>query len=243
MHLKRHTIKFPVIISFLLVLFSCSPRISTNISKSYAPLDYTKEVVVIQRNQPEPENAELIGEVKIGDTGFSTKCTYDVVIDKALLEARKAGGNALKIIEHKYPSFESTCHRIKAKILRLENTEPYKEKEEENELLDVDYAILKVYRFRGTGSLVGYNLYLGDSLLCRVKNNFKKTIHINKEGLNVLWAKTESKREVPIDLVKGKTYYLRCGISMGVMVGHPVLEFVDYRLGKAEFETFNAKHQ
>jgi len=233
-----------LIISTMILLSSCNPKISTSISRSYPPLDYKQEVVVIGLDQSEPDNSEILGQLKIGDTGFSTKCGYDIVIDKAKLEARKAGGNAIKIIEHTPPSaMGSTCHRITAKILKVENIENYTPKVEEEVLLDVDYAILNVYRYSGAGALVSYDLYLGDSVICRVKNNFKTTIHIKKDGLNSLWARTEAKSEVPIDVKMGKTYYLRCGITMGAFVGHPKLELIDSKTGKSEFESFKAKNQ
>ncbi len=233
-----------LIISALILLSSCSPKISTIINRSYAPLDYKDEVILIGLSESEPNNSEVLGQVKISDSGFSTNCGYDIVIDKAKLEARKAGGNAIKIIEHNQPSaMGSSCHRITAKILKIENIENYKSKGEEEVLLDVDYAILNVYRYRGTGSLVSYDLHLGDSVICRVKNKFKTTIHIKKDGLNSLWAKTEAKSEVPIDVKMGKTYYLRCGINMGVFVGHPKIELIDPKTGKSEFESFKAKNR
>ncbi len=93
-----------------LILSSCAPKISTTISKNYAPLDYQEDVRVFGIDDAYPVNSEELGTVKIGDTGFSTNCGWDVVIEKAKLEARKAGGNALKIVEHIPPSaFGSQC--------------------------------------------------------------------------------------------------------------------------------------
>ncbi|MCK4661442.1 MAG: hypothetical protein KAT68_01145 [Bacteroidales bacterium] len=233
-----------LILIILIAFSSCNPKISTSISKSYPPLDYKQEVVVIGLNQQVPENSEVLGQVKISDTGFSTNCGYDIVTDKAKLEARKAGGNAIKIIEHKPPTaMGSSCHRITAIILKVENIENLVIKEDEEVLLDIDYAILNVYRYSGAGALVSYDLYLGDSVICRVKNNFKTTIHVKKDGLNTLWAKTEAKSEVPIDIKIGKEYYLRCSITIGVFVGHPKLELVNRKTGKAEFESYKAKNQ
>ena len=137
----------------------------------------------------------------------------------------------------------STCHRIMANILRVENAEAYTPKVEEEVILDVDYAILNVYRFGGAGSLVSYDLHLGDSVICRVSNNYKTTIRVKKDGLNSLWARTESKAEVPINVKMGKVYYLRCGLTMGVFVGHPKLDLIDRNTGKSEFESFQAKHK
>lgn len=113
-----------LIIVILLLLSSCNPQITTHISTTYPPLNYKQKVIVIELDQLEPDNAEVLGQIKIGDTGFTTNCSYSIVIDKAKLEARKAGGNAIKITEHRLPTvLGSTCHRIKATILIIENTE------------------------------------------------------------------------------------------------------------------------
>ncbi len=233
-----------VLLVAVIVISACSPKVSTNLSKSYTLLDYEQEVKVFALDEVTPDNSEVIGQVKIGDSGFTTNCSYEVVIDKAKLEARKAGGNAIKIIDHKTPSvLGSSCHRIIADILKVDGIENYATEDKSEELLDIDYAILNVYRFSGVGPLVGYDLYLGDSVICRVKNNYKTTIHIDKDGLNTLWAKTESKSEVPIDVQPGKTYYLRCSLKMGAFVGRPKLELIDAKTGRAEFESFKAKNQ
>jgi len=105
----------------LLLLAACSPRVNTSISKTYPPLDYKEEVKVFSLVDKYPENAIEIGTVKVGDSGFSVKCGYDLALDNIKLQARKAGGNAVKITEHKPPDFLSSCHRITAKILRIEN--------------------------------------------------------------------------------------------------------------------------
>lgn len=103
----------------ILILNACSASISTSISKQYPPLDYREEVVVIGLKDPMPANAEEIGTVKIGDSGFSTDCGWDVAIEKASNEARKKGANAIKIIKHTPPNLGSTCHRITALLLRI----------------------------------------------------------------------------------------------------------------------------
>ena len=238
--------KLSILMALLSLIFfnSCNPKISTSISKSYAPLDYRQEIVVIGLNQAEPDNSELLGTVKIGDTGFSTNCDYSTAIDKAKLEARKVGGNAIKIIEHKPPTaMGSSCHRIKARILMLKDAEQFLPDKEEEILLDVDYAILNIYRYGGPGALISFDLYLGDSVICRVQNNYKTTLYIKKDGLSTLWARTEAKSEIPIDIKIGKTYYLLCGITMGAFVGRPKLELIDNRIGKIELESFNAKNK
>ena len=228
----------------IIFLYSCNPKVSTKLTRSLPPLDFRQDVLVFGLDQAEPENAETLGTVKVGDAGFTTMCTYEIVIDKAKLEARKVGGNAIKIIKHSPPSgFGSSCHSITAKILKVEDFENYISDEKETVIPDIDFAILNVYRYGGSGAMVNYDLYLGDSVICRVKNNFKTTLHITKDGLNSLWAKTEAKSEVPIDVKMGHTYYLRCGIKIGALVGRPDLELVNNKTGKLEFESFKAKNQ
>lgn len=102
-----------------LLLSGCSPKISTVLTKEYPTLSYTEKVTVLGLEENQPENSEILGEVKVRDTGFSTKCNYEVALDKAKLEARNIGGNAIKITRHKKPDLWSTCHRLDALILRI----------------------------------------------------------------------------------------------------------------------------
>jgi len=173
-------------IGCLLILNSCAPKISTKISKSYPPLDYREEVKVIGLQDPVPQSAEEIGTVKIGDAGMSTNCGWEVVIDKAKLEARKAGGNAIKITKHSSPNpMGSSCHRITATIYKVEKFDSIPiAANEDSTLINADFALLHVYRYSSYGALISYNLHLGDAVICRVRGGkWKKTIKIRKDGL------------------------------------------------------------
>ena len=223
----------------VLLLVGCSPKITTSINNNLSPLPYQQPILVLPSNEEIPEDAIFIGSIKIGDSGFTTKCSYLEVIELAKLEARKAGGNIVKITEHKPPSMGSTCHRISASILKSSDENILMaDMQAPTEVLekDADYALLHVYRNSGVGPLVSYDLHLGDSVICRVKNNFRQSIKIKKEGYYSLWARTESKVEVPIHLETGKVYYLRCGVKLGMLVGRPSLQLIDTPIGKAEFD-------
>jgi hypothetical protein len=116
--MRKHLIYF---LGFIFILSSCGPKISTSISKNYTPTDYREDIRIYGLQDVIPEKSEELGIVKIGDTGFSTKCGWDIAIESAKIEARKTGGNAIKIIEHKPPTvMGSSCHRITAKILKVE---------------------------------------------------------------------------------------------------------------------------
>ena len=230
---------------FFILLSACSPKVVTNLQKNYQSLSYDQEVIVLSENEQAPDQAELLGSIKVGDNGLSTNCGFEQVLELATLEARKAGGNVLKITEHKLPSvMGSSCHQIKADILRVADPSVIQKKADvEEEVVDpnADYATIYVYRFSGVGPIVSYDLYLGDDIICRVKNKWKQSVQVKSLGYNSVWAKTESKTEIPVNLKAGHEYYIRCGLKMGIMVGRPSLELIDNKTGKMEFESLKTK--
>ena len=103
---------------------------------------------------------------------------------------------------------------------------------------DGDYAILHIYRpGRAAGAIIGYNVHLGEEQICRVTNNSKTTIQVRSFGQNTLWARTESRAEVQLNIEPGREYYIRCGVRFGVAVGRPSLELVDGKVGKTEISS------
>jgi hypothetical protein len=227
-----------------LLLAACSPSITRTISKSYAPLDYREEVLVLDLQTPVPAGADAMGSIKFGDTGFSTNCDWETVIEAAKAEARKVGGNAIKITKHRPPNFwGSSCHRITVTVLRIEDAAEIAAaaKAGDEAVADWDYALVHIYRPGGAGALVGYDVYLGNEVICRAKNKWKTTIQVRTFGRNTVWASTESKTELPVNFEPGREYYIRCGMKMGVMVGRPALTLVDRNTGKAEFEAIKTK--
>jgi len=107
----------------ILLFTSCSPQLTSVMLKTYPSLQYQEEVRIFEVNEPAPSNAEKLGTVRVGDSGFSVNCNYSTVLDMTIIEARKVGGNAVKITQHKLPDFLSTCHRITADVLRIESNE------------------------------------------------------------------------------------------------------------------------
>lgn len=224
-----------------ILLSSCAPKVKTVINESYPPLNFRDEVVVLSIADPIPSGATELGTIKISDTGFSTNCKWDIVIDKAKMEARQFGGNVVKIIDHIPPGLRSTCDQITALVLYvedIENIDALLAKASQTEIdTTIDYAILYVYRPTGIGPLVFYKLHLGESVICNVKAMCKEKIHIYKDGMNTLWAKTESRVEIPINIEIGRSYYVRCGVEMGLLVGRPSLKLVDNSIGKTEYNS------
>ncbi len=233
---------------FLSVCVSCSPKVMTSVSSSREPLQPDAPIAVIGLSGTVPDEAETLGTVKIGDTGFTTNCSYDAVIVRVKEAARAAGGNAVKITRHRLPSaMGSTCHRIEADILYLPaeflaGQESAYLPRPDSALLAEGCAMIHFYRFSGSGFLVGYDIHVGDETIARIGNNSKETLKIRALGETTFWARTEARAEVTIPVEAGYHYYIRCGVGMGVMVGRPDLEWVEPRIGQREYESIRERN-
>lgn len=117
----KSTCLFPLV---AILLASCSPKVVTNLVKTYPNSVPTDSVWVIELGDPVPNSAETIGRVSVVDRGASTKCRYDEVVHLAQEAIGKAGGNALAITDHREPSlWGSSCHQISGLMLRLSDRE------------------------------------------------------------------------------------------------------------------------
>lgn len=240
-----------LILFSLITLHSCSPKIRTNLStNTYKPLESESEIVVVEQNGKVPENSKFIGDLKIGDSGFSTDCGYSKVMDEAKIAARKSGANLIHLTEVKKPNFGSTCYRIKAKLYRnlsadiiTEISEKRKLKNKSRLPSEADYAVVYFYRPKNfSGSLIGYKVRMNnETVIGRVRNGEKFEHKITEFGKYEFWAKTESKASVIINVEKGEEYFVRCGINIGIAVGKPEMYVVDNELGISEYESIKEK--
>tara|TARA_R110002049_G_scaffold131554_7_gene290345 strand:- start:7545 stop:8312 length:768 start_codon:yes stop_codon:yes gene_type:complete len=239
-----------VIIIFLfttIVLQSCSPKIRTNLStETHKPLDSETEILILNFNENIPDNSTYIGELKIGDSGFSTDCGYNTVINEAKETAKKSGANIVYLTEIKNPTFESTCYRIKANLYRNFNSEVLSKISENKKLknksrltLDADYAVIYFYRPKiFTGSAIGIKVRMDDkTVIGKVRNGEKFEYKITDYGKHEFWGNTESRKSIIIDIQKGQEYFVRCGINMGITVGIPEMYLVENELGISEYES------
>ena len=113
-------------LSYLLIAItvaSCSPRITSNITKTYSPIGTTDDVVVLEGIKSIPKQWDKLGNIKIDDTGFTktSNGTYDKVVGLAKEETWMAGGNIMVITEHYVPDHISTIHRINSLAFRADS--------------------------------------------------------------------------------------------------------------------------
>ena len=228
-----------------LLIAACSPKVTSSLTSSYPPLDPSEEVYVVELNAPEPENAEFLGSFKIGDSGFTSNKngSYEAVIELARQQARLAGGNVVRIRRHQKPDMKSTIHRITADILRVQDPEALVL--EESQVINSDhpdYAIVYFYRDgSAAGAFVNYTVNIGEEKVYRCKPGTKAEVKIFEEGTVEIWARTEARVTVPLQVKLGGEYYVRCSVDMGAFVGRPNLEQVSASSGKAEYGLIDSK--
>ncbi|MBI3617933.1 MAG: hypothetical protein HY210_06945 [Candidatus Omnitrophica bacterium] len=108
-----------VLLFFVLILSSCAPAIRYSASsetRSAKSADYS--IQAFEENDPLPENAVSLGEMTLGDTGFTAfGCDFNSLLNRAEEKARAVGGDAVKIVMKKRPDILSSCYRIKVKII------------------------------------------------------------------------------------------------------------------------------
>ena len=241
-------IRFVFIVFFVFVnafVFSQTAKVKIS-GKTYGALPDSYRQVLLFGQELRPASATLIGTVKTKNGGTQGQCDYRSTIDIAKVEARKVGANLLVITKHLLPGAGGMCPQISAEMLYLDEANYLAVLAQENRKRDSlkssrfgnnpNKAILYVYRNKGeAGLLINYNINVGDSAICKMKNNTKYEIDISKEGEFELWAATESRRSVKLDVKFGNVYYLRCSMEMGIVVGRPALYLVDEHIGQAEF--------
>ena len=235
-HKKTYHRLIVALIIITLLNHSCGTTISTQVIKTYNQKKPDSEIIFLGINDSKPDDFDFLGEIKINYSLLQINCNgYNNAIELAKGEARKIGGNVIKINEHYTPT-NFQCHRIKAEILRVEDISEIRLEKRlnvEEEIANEEYAILKFYKF-GKITDSAYDIYLADSIVCRVNpvGNFKKTVKINSYGRNMLWIGNLARFEIPINIKKGNTYYIRLEKLV-------YMEVVDNKIGKTEFESFN----
>lgn len=116
----HRAILFAILILSIGLLSSCGAAIqATRTGQYYAPLKSTEEVKVFDQGGLSYTNAEKVGTITIGDTGFTVGQTYNVAVERAKEKCRELGGNAIELIRVLPPDVYSTSYRINANAYRI----------------------------------------------------------------------------------------------------------------------------
>ena len=176
---------------------SCSPRIVTQVLKTYPRAEeYEQMPIYTDKNEVDPQ-AEIIGSVFVGESGFTTNCGYQNMVHRAVVEARSIGGDAILIVEHIPPSIISTCHQIRAKILK------------ENRLLDSAYTEIV---FPDENSILTIEEAIASEAITEPQK-FKKKLRFSIHGG---WSKVTT--DPPPDISEAYSDYLQ-NLESGYHIG------------------------
>lgn len=240
-----------------LFISACSPIISTQIKKSYPP-NPNDSITVYELGQNIDYKYEDLGTFKIENGDMTKLSKYNKIIDFAKNEAKKIGGNAIKILEHIKPQTEmvglgvvfTTSHNVVFKVIKVSEVKNIAESQlKDSTILNKDahlYFYEQKNAFAGNfnkPNLIesmaismgyGYQILLDDSLIVKLEKKWKKSvIQTHKFGNQTLTAKIkQGKFNIPINIEKGKDYYIRFKYSIS---GRRTFEIVDSELGEFEF--------
>jgi hypothetical protein len=98
-------------------------------------------------------------------------------------------------------------------------------------------GIVYVYRPTGfVGSGVTYDVHAGDRVIGNLKPGGYCSYFAAPGELEV-WAKTEAKSSVTVDVRAGQEHFIKGGVGVGFFVGRPTLTIVDPDTGRREIAT------
>ena len=104
------------------------------------------------------------------------------------------------------------------------------------ESIPADKALVYIYRkpsFAGGG--VYFDIHDGDQVVTTLRNGGYFP-YIRDSGEVELWAKTESRSSVTLDLKPGDIQYVKGEVGIGFLVGRPTLSVVDGATGAEEIK-------
>jgi len=78
---KKDLYVFILLIFSMACFLSCTPLIKyTSVTNSREPKPASHDIIVYPQDSVLPKNIEVLGNIYVGDTGFSTDCGFDNVL-------------------------------------------------------------------------------------------------------------------------------------------------------------------
>jgi hypothetical protein len=99
--------------------------------------------------------------------------------------------------------------------------EPFKKLE----TIPTGKAVIYIYRPSMIGAAIVYDVKRGDKVIITTKARGYYP-YVSDPGEVELWAQTESKASITLDVKAGEVYYVKASVSVGLLVGRPRLNLV-----------------
>ena len=99
---------------------SCSPKITSNFTNPQPKLSIDEKVALLDIEHKLPKSITKIGNLRFQDSGFSTDCSFNSLMNQARSEARKNGANIVKVVNKKKPDLWSSCYRLRIEFYKYD---------------------------------------------------------------------------------------------------------------------------
>ncbi|MCT4639389.1 MAG: hypothetical protein N4A72_16920 [Bacteroidales bacterium] len=135
-----------IILAIAILSFTgCSYRVVRNGYEKNKHAYYNCDVLIKKGVTFNLKGAQKVGDIKLGDTGFTNACSEKKAQELLRKEACSIDANLVIITEEKQPSsFGSSCYRCKAELYRtVYPLEYYKDSTE-----TVDYKYMEVHKIK-----------------------------------------------------------------------------------------------
>ena len=136
----------------------CALSVSTTIQNDAEPLDASEPVGVTTDSSI--VDGEVVGSVRVKETGLSIRCSQSDVWARMREEASDAGANVVLITESKDPNWWSSCYRATADLYRTAPEVAQRVIDREPEVVATDGSGSPVWTVVGlaVGAVAGYAL-------------------------------------------------------------------------------------
>jgi hypothetical protein len=98
-------------------------------------------------------------------------------------------------------------------------------------------ALIYIYRLpKFVGFAIFYDVKAGETVVTTLKAGGYFPYVVSAPAEVELWARTEAKSSVTLDVKPGQIYYVKAGTSVGALVGRPRLIVVSADVGEKEIK-------
>lgn len=113
---RRFTVAAAAALSLL--LSACGPSTYVRKDHTFDSLPPTCCPLLLGIDDAVPADVLLVGEVRYGENGFSTDCSYAENMERVRQQACGLGADVVQITAQNFPNFVSTCYRVRASLYR-----------------------------------------------------------------------------------------------------------------------------
>lgn len=115
--------KFAVVMLLALSLIGCEPALNyTSLQPSRTPKSNNSHIMIYPSTETVPADFVVLGTIRVDDSGFTTNCSLDYVVECAIKKARDVGADAIQITKIKPPDLWSYCYRITASAISFDTS-------------------------------------------------------------------------------------------------------------------------